>query len=1022
MLKNKKIISFSLAMLIILILIPIAFAADEENMDVQTSIEEESEISSIEPDAPLKTTENIGTIYVSVNGNDSYSGTDDNEVKTISKAIELATKDENTDHKIIIKEGNYSEYNLEITSKLEIASQGTVIIDGNHKNTILTIETPEEVKITGITFKNGYDKAIMITDAKVTIDNCIFVNNTSDYGGAIFWNADNGILSNSYFTLNRARIGSAVLWGTNDEDDFKQRGKNGLIINSTFDNNDNANTNAGGCMGVAIFSDNVNITNCNFTNSIGKFDTTGGALLIQGKYVTVDNCLFENNTMDQAPAIQVYGDFAEIKNSQFINNTVSNEGRAGAIDIQSNNIKVYNNMFIENGGESCHNGGAITIYTFEDGVKNITENYFINNSANFGGAIFINGGSTSYVYDELIIVNNNVFDGNQAVTAAGIYIMNVTIDQSLVILKNNQFKNLEAIYSSAIHISSAEVEIANNTITNCVSLDGNNNIFNTDGYIDGNLSLKVGEQEYYGLYAGKTININVTVVDDMNNPISGGIIYLMVNGENIDDDGFSLESGVATVPFYSSVDGLYVISADYYNGEITKSRNCTVLAVPYIITINFNETKGVCKENVTVPVEVSVIIMDTEYIADDENLTITFNNEKFQVPLIDGFANINLTLPDTNGTYRLDVTYDIKTVSKDIIVKDNVVFLTVPELKVTPHAGTLDISLKDSFDTPLANETITLKINDDVKPVKTNDKGIASIDLDLDVGTYNVSAIFSNNKYKESIVNSTIIVDYLDTILTSSDINMKYGDKTTYVLRLTDDKYQALINQNINITLNGKTTQYTTDDNGIVTILIDLAPDTYKLTANYAGNEIYKKSSLTNTIIVTSQAKLTGTDLSLYFSDTGYYKVRLFDEDGNATSSGKIVKITINGKSKNIKTDANGYASFKISGLNPKTYKITASYNHLTTTNKIVVKKVLSAKNISKKKSKVINFKVKLAKGKKALANKKIKIKFKGKTYTKKTNKKGIATLKIKNLKVGKYKIYSSYLTSKIQNTIKIKK
>lgn len=1019
---NKKIILFSTAILISLMLIPIAFATDDGELDTQLNVEEENEEIRMDGDSlPVGSEDNTGTVYVSTQGNDSNSGTSDKQVKSISKAIELASKPDNTAHQIIIEEGNYTEYNLEITSQLEIISQGKVIIDGNHKNTILTIDTPDEVKISGITFKNGYDKAIMITDAKVTIDNCIFVNNTSDYGGAIYWNANDGVLSNSYFTLNRARIGSAVLWGTNDEDDLKQRGKNGLIVNTTFDNNDNANTNAGGCMGVAIYSDSVKLVNCNFTNSVGKYDTIGGSLLIQGKYVTVDNCLFKNNTMDQAPAIQIYGDFAEIINCEFINNTVSNEGRAGAIDVQSNNIKIYNNTFAGNGGETCHNGGAITVYTFEDGVKNITNNRFINNSAVFGGAIFLNGGATSYVYDELIIVNNNLFDGNTARTAAGIYIMNVTIDQSLVILKNNQFRNLEAIYSSAIHISSAEVEMANNTIADCISLDGNNHIFNTDGYIDGNLTLRVGDKDYYGLYAGKTLHLNVTVVDDMNNPISGGTIFLMVNGENIDDDGFSLESGVATVPFYSSIDGLYIITADYYNGEITKSNNCTVLAVPYIITIYFNETKGVCGENIIVPVEVSVIIMETEYIADDENLTITFNNDKFNVPLVNGSANIDLTLPDINGTYRLDVTYDIKTVSKDITVKDNVVSLTVPQLKVTPHSGTLEIELKDPFGNPLSNENISLTIDKETKIVKTNEKGIASVNLDLDVGIYDVSAKFKNDKYKESIVNSTVDVDYLDVILTASDVAMKYGDETSYVVRLTDGKYQALANQNVTITVNGKSTKYITDDNGIVSMLIDLAPNTYALTAKYDGNEIYKSSIITNTITVNSQARLSGNDVTMFFTDNKYYKVRLFDENGKAVGAGKIIKITVNGKSKNVKTDKNGYASFKIS-LNPKTYKITARYNHLTISNKIVVKQILKAKNISKKKSKTIKFKVTLSKGKKALANKKIKIKFKGKTYKVKTNKKGVATLKIKNLKVGKYKIYSYYSTAKIKNTIKIRK
>ena len=53
------------------------------------------------------------------------------------------------------------------------------------------------------------------------------------------------------------------------------------------------------------------------------------------------------------------------------------------------------------------------------------------------------------------------------------------------------------------------------------------------------------------------------------------------------------------------------------------------------------------------------------------------------------------------------------------------------------------------------------------------------------------------------------------------------------------------------------------------------------------------------------------------------------------------------------------------------------------------------------------------------MQKKKITFKIKNKKYAAKTNKKGIATIKIKKLKVGKYKIISKY--GKLQNVNKIK-
>ena len=109
--------------------------------------------------------------------------------------------------------------------------------------------------------------------------------------------------------------------------------------------------------------------------------------------------------------------------------------------------------------------------------------------------------------------------------------------------------------------------------------------------------------------------------------------------------------------------------------------------------------------------------------------------------------------------------------------------------------------------------------------------------------------------------------------------------------------------------------------------------------------------------------------------------------------------------------------------LKPKTYTITAFYKDTTVSNKIVVKPLLTAKNISKKKAKKIKFQAKLVNTKgKPVKGKKIIFKVNGKTYKAKTNSKGIAKIYIKNLKVGKYIITTKYGKSKIKNTIRIKK
>ena len=1006
MIKHKKLSIIVLSIFILLIVVQASFASNND-----TIIGDDGEADS-------------GVVYVSPDGSDENAGTNDSPVKTISKSIELAGKAENSSHKIIVRQGTYNEADLNIASALDISAEGDVTIDAyNKKSRILNIETSDEVKIAGITFKNGRDTdggAIFIKDAKVTISNCTFVNNTAVEGGAIYWNADNGILTDSYFTLNRARTASAISWGGLEENAYEKGGKNGLIVNTVFDNNDNANRNAN-CMGLALYSNNITVINSSFINNNGRYGSTGGSLHLYGDYITVDGCLFENNTMDQAPAIQADGDHSKIINCIFKNNTINSteSARAGAVEIDSINSIIQNNIFMDNGGENCYNGGAIAVIYdgfFGDEVIDISNNTFINNSAKYGGSIFIEGGYESYCIFKEMIIANNVFDSSQASTAAGVYVRNVDLEESIVILENNQFKNLIANHADSIFIDYAAVYLKNNRIVNCTSADENNHIYNLEGYISGNLTVTVNNNDTVELLAGKTIDVNATVADDMNNFISGGIIRFIVQGSDVDEDGFSLESGTATVNFKSSVVGMFLVSADYTNGDLAEVKTSIVIALPYDIAILFDNQTGLCEEKITVPVVVAVNM----YLLDGDNITVTFNNETSIVPVSNGNALIELTLPDVNGTYDLTITYDIQSETQNIVVKDNNVIFDVPDVEVTPNTGRLNMTLKDSEGNPLVGHEINVEFANMTETLTTDNNGSAGLDLNLSIGTYPVNVTYIGDKYKSKNMTSTITVKYLDVILDSKDIAMDYRDGTSYIVRLTDANQNPIANQTINITLD-KVYSLVSDANGIVSILIKLNPGEYKASVAYGGNDIYNASKTENSIKINSKAKLTASNVNMYYSDSKYYKVRVYGHDGKVVGAGVKVKITINKKTYTRTTDKNGYASMKIS-LTPKTYTVKATCYGVTKSSKIVVKKVLTAKNIAKKKAKKIKFNAKLAKGKKVLSNKNVKFKIKGKTYTVKTNKKGIATVALKNLKVGKYTIYTYYGKSYIKNQITIKK
>ncbi|SFL66862.1 polymorphic outer membrane protein repeat-containing protein, partial [Methanobrevibacter olleyae] len=298
----------------------------------------------------------------------------------------------------------------------------------------------------------------------------------------------------------------------------------------------------------------------------------------------------------------------------------------------------------------------------------------------------------------------------------------------------------------------------------------------------------------------------------------------------------------------------------------------------------------------------------------------------------------------------------------------------------------------------------------------------------LDNGKHNIDMIYNkggSNFTNYINITGDIIEDIpgditVDSHLSASNVYMFYNDGTKYTIKLADYKGNPIINQNIQITIANLKYNLKTDSRGYATLVLKQKAGKYKIVASFNGNSEYGPSTIVSTLSILDSPITKNKNSEIYFG--GRFKVQIIDVYAKHVGAGKVVKFTIAGKTYRIKTDKNGYASLKITLKPNKKYTITTQYGKFIKKNQITVKPVLTAKNIVKKKRKTIKFYAKLVNTKgKPRAKKTIRFRFKGKRYKIKTNKKGIATLKIKNLKKGKYKIYTQYGKSKIKNTIKIK-
>lgn len=294
------------------------------------------------------------------------------------------------------------------------------------------------------------------------------------------------------------------------------------------------------------------------------------------------------------------------------------------------------------------------------------------------------------------------------------------------------------------------------------------------------------------------------------------------------------------------------------------------------------------------------------------------------------------------------------------------------------------------------------------------------------VGTYNVTATFlPNENYDEAETTAPLTVVYNDDVVYVADITVpeNIGDKTIVNI-MALDKYGNLMpnidvtavvdgNQEVNATLNEYASAQVTFDN--------LVNGAHKLviSSNATGN-ITNQTFDFNIVLPKVDVAITAKAMSVVTVNTAvdgkigkYFTVTLKDSLGNILS-GKEIQVSIDNNKYNFTTDENGAAKLQLNIAKANVYTCAVAflgddaYNGAFDIAKVTVNKQtakLTTKSVSykaKAKTKKLTATFKSAKGK-AIKNKKITFKVAGKTYTAKTNAKGVATVKVKITKKGKY-------------------
>ena len=364
---------------------------------------------------------------------------------------------------------------------------------------------------------------------------------------------------------------------------------------------------------------------------------------------------------------------------------------------------------------------------------------------------------------------------------------------------------------------------------------------------------------------------------------------------------------------------------------------------------------------------------------------------------------------------------EIKAIETDIKIHDSSLNKSTIEL----HFSNIDLNKSFLYNNGTVKDTI--KTNTEIEQVTRDDYG--------DIVVYNeVYPIKTNYTARDSyFINASGLykIDSKDININTLfnltyDKNIIYCVNDTITFRLTDNNGNPISNKMLYVeNSNGNNTGLITDKNGNAYYTIEKEGELNLKIYYDLGFNFYSRTMLlaVNLTAHSIDMKLIKDFKNNRFSNIkSSIKIKLINYSNIDLSKQDVLfKVYSGGKyiTCHKTTDSNGLALFKIPAkLDAGVHKIQVIFNKKimkTTSIKIYkAKTIVKAPKITNKfkKSKYFKVTVKNKETKKMLSNVKIKIKVftgkKYKTYSVKTNKKGIAKINTKKLKIGNHKVIIS--------------
>lgn len=400
------------------------------------------------------------------------------------------------------------------------------------------------------------------------------------------------------------------------------------------------------------------------------------------------------------------------------------------------------------------------------------------------------------------------------------------------------------------------------------------------------------------------------------------------------------------------------------------------------------------------------------------NLTLTTDSEGIAV------LPINLAA----GNYKADIYF---TGEKGYLSSSNTANITVDKTKtfllsrnIKMSYGedkNLTVNLFDIAGNDMAGKEIIINFtNLNVTYKKITDiNGQVILPIDLKADDYDVYISFlGDDSYLPSFSYVNVDISKARTYFASSSLTCDFKHADIEVT-LSTDYGIGVSNKNIVFDWDSSQTTGTTDKSGKVNFSMDITKSNFTMSIYFEGDENFMNATGYLAVIFKDiPTALTVPAVTTTYNVAKDLVITLKDTWGNALD-GKNIVIKLNGKNYSKKTDGNGQVRLSVN-LPAKTYVAEISfagddaYKAVSKSVNVVVNKATPKLTASAKTFKA-NVKTKKVTAtlksntNQVIKNAKVTLKVNGKTYSAKTNSKGVATFTVKLTKKGTFKAIYKY-------------